>query len=291
MRVAISKYAGFCFGVDRALKLLDDNVIKNSKKPISMLGQLVHNEQIVNELKKKGVRIVNSLEEVKEGTLVITAHGIDPAIIKKAKKKNLYVIDTTCPMVTKVQKLAEFLQKKGYQVVIFGDKEHMEVKGIAAYAKQPIILESFGETKKIYWPEFKKIGIVSQTTQNVEDFKKLIKYLQSSVKEVKIFDTICASTRGRQEDVKKIACENEVVIVIGSKTSANTKRLYEVAKKINPKTYFVREAADLKKEWFFGIKSAGISAGASTPMWIVREVAEAIKQDNTRTIIYLFAYL
>lgn len=281
MKITISSYAGFCFGVDRALKLLDDNVIQNSKKPISMLGQLVHNEQVISELRKKGVKMVNSLEEVKEGTLIIAAHGIDPAIIKKAKEKNIYVIDTTCPMVIKAQQIAKILQKEGHQVVIFGDKGHIEVRGIAGAAGgKPMIISKFSEAKKFPWSKCTKIGIISQTTQNIEDFAKLVQMAQGSCQNVKVFNTICDSTRRRQEDIKDLAKNNDAVIIVGSKISANAGRLYEVAKKINKKSYFISSSTDLKKEWFKNIKKVGISAGASTPMWIVKKVAEKISQIN-----------
>jgi 4-hydroxy-3-methylbut-2-enyl diphosphate reductase len=283
MKINISSYAGFCFGVDRALMMMD-KVIRTSKKPIQMLGNLVHNEQVVEKLKKQGVKVINSLKEAREGTLVITAHGIDQKIIKKAKAKNLYVIDTSCPFVLKAHQLAKILRQENRKVIIFGDKNHIEVGGIAgACGGGAILIESFYEAKKYSWSKFKRIGIVSQTTQNTEDFEKFIKYVQSKVGDVKVFDTICNSTRGRQEDVRKMALENEVILVIGSKTSANTVRLYETAKKINPKTYFVRNKDDLKKEWFDSTESVGISGGASTPREVIREVAKSVKQENKKT--------
>lgn len=283
MKITISSYAGFCFGVDRALQMME-RVIKTSKKPILMLGSLVHNEHVVSDLKKKGVEIIKSLDQAKDGTLVITAHGIDPKVIITAKTKNLYVINTTCPMVIKVHELAKLLLHQGYQIVIFGDRDHMEVKGInGAIDGRAIILGSVTEAKNFDWSRCKKVGLVSQTTQSIDDFDQLVRFIRERVDELKIFDTICESTRGRQEDIKKLARENEAVVVIGSKTSANTNRLYEAALRINKKTYFVQDKNDLKLDWFLDSKSIGISAGASTPKEVIKGVVKSLKQKNKRT--------
>ncbi len=278
MKIIFAKEIGFCFGVKRALKMVEDNLSK-MKKPINMYGPLVHNEEVTKRLRKKGVKIVSDLKKIKEGTLIITAHGLSKKIKNKLRRRQgLDLLDTTCPIVTKVQKTAELLQKEGKEVLIFGDPNHQEVLGIMGAAKEKANVFSYKEELTKFKPdENKKYGLVVQTTQNFEKFKEIEKIAKRKIPRIAIFNTICQTSFKRQAEIKELAKKVDIVLVIGSPTSANTKRLYQISSKINADTYFVKTAKDLKKEWFKNKKSAGVSAGASTPDEVIFAVVKKIK--------------
>lgn len=294
MKITIAKTAGFCFGVKRAYDL----TCVNSKDcdDVFILGKLVHNNDVCADLKKRGIKETKSLDDIREGTIIFTAHGVGPGMYEKASAKGLKIIDTTCPKVMKAQRLAKTFTEKGCQVIAFGDKNHKEVKSIFEWSeKKAKIIGSLKEAKKIspqkkqklnflavakkFSPsKNKKYCLLSQTTQNVEEFKKIASYLKKKLKSnFTYFNTICESTNDRQKEVRQLAKENDVVIVIGGKDSANSKMLHKIAKSINKKSYFIENAKELKKSWLNGIKKIAISAGASTPEWVIEEVVEKIK--------------
>lgn len=275
-KITIGRHSGFCFGVKRAFDL----TCVNSKNctDIFILGKLVHNNDVCKDLYKRGIKEIKSLKEIKEGTVIFTAHGVGPSLYEKAIEKSLKIIDTTCPKVMKAQRLAKNFAEKKCEVLVFGDKAHKEVKSIREWSgNKARIVGSFDELKKIKLNKAKKYCLISQTTQNVEEFKKIIAYLGNNLKNFICFNTICPSTDDRQKEVRALAKRNDAVIVIGGKDSANSRMLYEIAKKINKKTYFIENARQLKKVWFNDIKSIAISAGASTPEWIIEEVVGSIK--------------
>jgi 4-hydroxy-3-methylbut-2-enyl diphosphate reductase len=277
MKITLGRHSGFCFGVKRAYDL----ACVNSKNCTNLfiLGKLVHNDDVCRDLKKKGVREIKSVNDIEEGTLIFTAHGIGPKTYGQAGSRGIKIIDTTCPKVMKAQRLAKNHAEKGWEVILFGDKKHKEVKGIKEWANgKAKIVESLAEVKKFKPDKKKKYCLISQTTQNVAEFKKVIEYLSKYLPNFAYFNTICDSTDNRQNEVRKLAKTNDAVIVIGGRDSANSKRLYEIAKSINPKSYFVENAKQLKKNWFSGIKKVAISAGASTPEWVIKEVILKIKQ-------------
>ena len=278
MKIEIAKNAGFCFGVKRALALIEDNV-KKIKKPISMYGHLVHNEEVIKRLLAKGIKVIDNLEKIRRGTLIITAHGISPKMKEKLlKQKGLNLVDTTCPKVLLVQNLAKLLHKQSKQVLIFGDVDHQEVKGIKGAADdQAIVFSSEKEFKKINLDQKKKYGLVVQTTKDFEEFKKLEKKIKEKIKDIRIFNTICQATRQRQREVRELAKTQDLVLVVGSKTSANTTRLYQIGLGINPNTYFVATSQQVKEKWFKNKKRVGITAGASTPDWIINQVVQRVQ--------------
>lgn len=278
MKVNISRHAGFCFGVDRAVKTCAE-ISPNTPRPLYMLGNLVHNETVVEKLKEQGIRVIKSLAEAKKGTVIITAHGIYPKILQEAAAKGLNIIDTTCPKVTVVHNLAKKLQAEGRQIVIIGDKDHIEVKGInGAVDWKAAVVASVEEVAGVDFPEDTKIGVVSQTTQDEEYFTEIVAALKRRFSDVKVFNTICESTRGHQQEAKELAQSNEVMLVVGSKTSGNTTRLYHICQELNDKTYWIDTVADLEDDWLKGVVSVGITAGASTPRELVEEVAEKLKK-------------
>lgn len=276
INIELAKNAGFCFGVKRALKMVKDN-LPRLKRPIKMYGYLVHNEYVVNELIKDGIEIVDNLNNIDNGTLIITAHGISPKIKNKLKKnKNLYVLDTTCPMVLKVQNIAKNFVDNNINVIIFGDHKHQEVLGIKAAADdKAIVFSSQEEFSKIKFDKNKIYGLISQTTQDFKSFQG-IKKLAQKMNNIKIVDTVCKTTQIKQKEIIDIAKRNQVIFIIGSQMSANTKRLYQISSKINHQTYFIKNVDDLDIKLFEKAEKIGIGAGASTPDWIINRVVKKI---------------
>ncbi len=272
-----AKHAGYCYGVERALKMAEES-LSNLKKPLYSLGPLIHNPQVVKELKKKGIRPVSSLEQILKGAVIIRSHGVEPQVIEEAKKRGLSLIDATCPFVRKAQLVASQLKKEGYKVVIIGERTHPEVKGILSYAgNEAIVIENSREIEKKEFEGFPKVGVVVQTTQSLEKLRRIVSKLLTFTSELKVFNTICNATRKRQQAAKKLASKTDLVIVIGGKNSANTTRLFQICQKINPQTYHIESPRELKKSWFKGVKKVGITAGASTPIYLVAEVEKKIQ--------------
>ncbi len=283
MKITLSKYAGFCDGVERAYKIVCE-LAQNSKtkKPIFVLGSLVHNNDVVENIEKLGIQKINfkgKIEEVldeidnKIGTLVITAHGIGPKIFAVAKEKNIEVIDTTCPKVIKAQRLAEVQWKRNNKIIIIGKKKHKETMGIFRWArKKAIIVESMEDIEKLDFPADIKLTIISQTTQNEDRVNKIIKQILQKYPQAEILDTVCNTTKSRQQEVKDLARNNDVVLVIGSPSSSNSTELWNIAKAINPNSYFIERVENIKKEWLSNCEKIGITAGASSPQWIIAEV-------------------
>lgn len=284
MKITLSQFAGFCDGVKRAYEMVSVLNIARSKKPIYILGSLVHNPDVKKKVEEKGIgkidyaQFLNS-KEGEIGTLIITAHGVGPEVFALAKIKKIKIIDTTCPKVIKVQRLAQVFSKRGYEIVLVGDKGHKEVEGINSWGgKKAQIISCEEDLKKIKFSKNKKIAVVTQTTQDINFFEKVKKFIQNKNSQVNFFSTICLATHDRQEEIKKLALKNDVVIVIGSSESANSTRLFKIAKAKNPKTYFIENASYLKKTWFECSKKVLVSAGASTPSWIIKEVVEKLEK-------------
>lgn len=277
MKITAAKHSGFCFGVKRAYDLACQNSKKCEK--LYILGKLVHNNDVCRDLKKRGIREIRSINDVKDGTIIFTAHGIGPSLYEKARKKGLKIIDTTCPKVMKAQRLAKNFAGKDCQIIIFGDKNHKEVKSILGWSgKKAKIIGNLDELRKIKINKNKKYCLVSQTTQNTQEFEKIVEYLMGKLKNFVFFNTICESTSDRQEEVRKLAKHNDAVIVIGGRDSANSNMLYEISRKINPKTFFIENAGQINKNWLRSIKKIAISAGASTPEWVISKVVDKIKR-------------
>jgi 4-hydroxy-3-methylbut-2-enyl diphosphate reductase len=270
MKTYLSKHSGFCFGVNRAIEKIN----RINKNGVYVFGKLIHNPQVVEELEQKGVKIVEDINKINKGKVVITAHGVSDNIIAKLKNKNVKIIDTTCPYVKKVHTITKDLEKKGYKIVILGDKEHTEVKGIIGNLKNYLVINNTNEINNINPNE--KIALVSQTTQSLRKFNNISAKLKFKVRDIKIINTICSATIERQNSAKELAKKADLMLVIGGYNSANTRRLYEICNNITESKY-IETAADLKPEWFKGKEKIGITAGASTPDKIIRDVIERIK--------------
>ncbi|WP_281951118.1 4-hydroxy-3-methylbut-2-enyl diphosphate reductase [Nitrosophilus kaiyonis] len=272
MEIKLAKNYGFCFGVKRAIKIAETT--KNS----NTLGPLIHNKKEIERLKKEhNIGLVEEIDEVKEGdTVVIRTHGIAKDKLKKLQEKDVNIIDATCPFVTKPQQIVEQMSKEGYSIVIFGDINHPEIKGVMSYAKDPIVVLSADELKDKKLKE--KVATVAQTTRKFDEYKKIVNYLMENHKEVRVFNTICNATFENQDAAKELSKEADVMIVIGGKNSSNTKQLYNICKENCKDSYLVEDENELKKEWFEGKKLCGITAGASTPDWIIEKVIGKIRE-------------
>jgi 4-hydroxy-3-methylbut-2-enyl diphosphate reductase len=271
MNIRLAEESGFCFGVKKALDRI--NAISD-KKNVYVLGKLIHNPQVINNLKKEGIKFVDSIDDIKEGTLVISAHGASDNVIWEIKGKGLKMIDTTCPLVKNVHNITKNLEEQGYRVIIFGDKEHTEVKGIKGNLKDPIIINSVSELDEL---KEGKYALVSQTTQDVVEFNEISEKLKNKVTDLVISDTICSATKARQENAKKLAKEVEFMIVVGGYNSANTRRLKDICGEII-ETKHIENSDELCKEWFDGKENIGITAGASTPENVVKDVIDRVKE-------------
>ncbi|MBU3941476.1 MAG: 4-hydroxy-3-methylbut-2-enyl diphosphate reductase [Nanoarchaeota archaeon] len=268
MKIICAENMGFCFGVKRAL----DIALK--EKDAYTLGQLIHNPQVVGLLEERGIKETKSVDDIKRGTLIITAHGTIKSNIEKAKSKGLRIIDTTCPLVKRVHELAGEFDEKGYKIILFGDKEHPEVKGIVSNTKDVIIISSDGEVRKL---KFDKACFLSQTTQSLEKFNEIADVLKKNISNLRIFNTICNATKKRQGSALKLAKKVDMMIVIGGYNSANTKMLSQICSKI-VETKHIEKAGELDDAWFNGKNIIGLTAGASTPDWVIKNIKEKIEK-------------
>jgi len=270
--IKVADGSGFCSGVKRAIGLAFSSSEKG--KNIYTLGPIIHNPQVVSLLKEKGVLAVSSIDNIPSGIVIFRSHGVLPDDYKKAKEKDLTILDGTCPIVARVQSLAKSLFEDGYTVVILGDPNHPEVKAIVGNAPSSIVIKKPEDAMLI---KKKKIGLISQTTQSMGEFKKIASIILDRVHCLKIYNTICKAVLRLQEKTISLAEKSDVFFVIGGKTSANTKRLFDLSCKINPNVYHVERKDEIKPQWLTGKKRIGITAGTSTPPWVIDEVVEKIK--------------
>ena len=273
MLIKKAKSYGFCFGVKRAVEIAE-----NSKNAVT-IGPLIHNPLEIKRLADNfNVKYVENIEEIDENIkrVIIRTHGIPKDKLKRLKEKNIEVIDATCPFVKKPQEIVEEMSKQGYDIVIFGDKNHPEIKGVMSYSvhKRVFVVLKVDELKNLKLKE--KIAVVAQTTRKIEEYLKITDFLIKNHKEVRVFNTICNATFENQEAVRELSKEADIMIIIGGKNSSNTKQLYNIAKD-NCESYLVESEEEINPEWFKNKKLCGISAGASTPEWLVEKIISKIK--------------
>lgn len=278
MEILIAEHRGFCFGVRRAEALIEKAAREHGA--VATLGSLVHNRQVVERLEGMGVRVVGDLEDATEPAVAISAHGAPPETATQAASRGLSLIDGTCPFVRKAQRAARDLSRDGYAVLIFGDPNHREVKGILGWAGSNAQVIASVDDLPADCPG-KKIGIVAQTTQNVENLRRLVQAVSDrwldEVAEVRVVNTICDASIKRQQVAAELARQVDVMVVIGGRESANTARLTEVCARTGTPTYQVETESDLQADWFRDAKSVGITAGASTPDWVIEGVTRFLQ--------------
>ncbi|MDD3324159.1 MAG: 4-hydroxy-3-methylbut-2-enyl diphosphate reductase [Sulfurospirillaceae bacterium] len=273
MQIKLAKSYGFCFGVKRAIKIAENS------KNASTIGPLIHNNEEITRLKENfNVTTLHDIAEAKGiKKAIIRTHGIPKDDLKLLKEENIDVVDATCPYVTKPQQICEQMSKEGYDIVIFGDSSHPEVRGVKSYAidKAHVVL-NVEDLEKLSFSS--KIAVVSQTTRKIDEFLKIVNYLVSRHKEVRVFNTICNATFENQDAARELAKEADVMIVIGGKNSSNTKQLYAISQEYCNHSYLIESEKELKKEWFFDKQLCGITAGASTPDWIIEKIIGKISE-------------
>ena len=281
MKILVAKDAGYCFGVRDAVNLAKKS--GGEYESVYMLGDIVHNERVVSDLEKSGSVVVNNLGEIPEDKPVLfRAHGTDPKVWKEAQKKKLNIIDATCPLVTDIHEEIKILESENRKTIIIGDHGHDEVMGIAAQVKNPIIISNVEEAHSLR--KMKRAGVVSQSTQMIENVQDIINVLMGKVYDLRFVNTICFPTRRNHEQIKELAEICDLMIVIGSFTSANSKRLTQLSLARNKNSYQVMDENDIDKVWFDDIESVGISAGASTPDNIINNVIEKVKTISNKNI-------
>ena len=268
MEVILAEHLGFCYGVKRAIEIARQNASSDGSS--STLGPIIHNPQMVERLKNEGVGTVGSLEEMDDGLIIIRSHGVGPKVYEEAESRGLELVDATCPHVKKAQLSAKLLSEEGYTVVIIGEKNHPEVKSIFEWtAQDAYIIETEEEANAL--PRIGKLGIVSQTTFSGDRFRSIVSCLLEKSREIKILRTICTATDLRQAAALDLAEKVDVMLVIGGKNSANTTRLAQLCA-TKCKTYHIETVEELQDDWIKDVNKIGITAGASTPDWIIKEV-------------------
>ncbi len=283
MEIIIADNAGFCFGVKRAVDITTTELL-NSNSNIYSLGPLIHNPQVVKSFEEKGLKTIDEIEEIKNGRVIIRSHGVSKSIIDKISDMSLDIIDSTCPYVKSVHKRVEEYQNQGYNIVIIGDASHPEIIGINGWCKnQAFIVNSLEEARNL--SKMDKICVVSQTTNTQEKFETLSKIIKEKGNKVEIFNTICNATNLRQESCKEVSSKVDAMIVIGGYHSSNTNKLVEISKKYCKNVYHIETSKELPLQVLSKFNKIGITAGASTPDWIIKEVVETMDNINSNEMM------
>ncbi len=273
MKVIVAKNAGFCFGVKRAVKIALD-AAKDGK--VYTLGALIHNPPMVKEMQKEGVIVLQNFKKLACQTVIIPSHGISPSVLKKIKPKVINIIDATCPFVKKAREEAIKLSKSCGQLIIVGDKKHPEIRGILPFLGDNFLVVK--DVSELPNRTFDFCGIMAQTTMSKEVFQQVVSRAKKQSKKLKVINTICDATRKRQSSTLKLLKSADMMIVIGGHNSANTRRLLELCIRNKKMAYQVEDETELKKAWFKNCKEVGITAGASTPPWMIKRIRDKIQK-------------
>lgn len=275
MKIYLAKHRGFCAGVKRSIRLAQ-KAREELNGTINILNEIVHNSSVIKKFESRGLGRIYDLKDAKEGTLIISAHGVSPGVIEKALSLDLNVIDTTCPLVKLIHRTTENFISDGYMVVLYGDSGHDEVKGIQGIDSERVhLLVSANDINKL--PDFDRpVAFISQSTRSYEDFQKTAAKMKKRFKDLLIKNTICNTTIKRQQAVKQLASLAELLLVIGSPNSANSRRLAQISESLGTKSHLLDNAEKLNPRWLDGIKNLGLTAGASTPESQVDEILKKI---------------
>lgn len=276
MQIRVAEHKGFCFGVRRAVKLAYRTL--EGKQKVCSLGSLIHNPQVVKQLSRKGLKVVESLDGIKNGTVVIRSHGFSPHLIEKAKKSGLGLVDATCPFVKKAHDILKKLKGKGYTIVVIGDKKHPEVEALVGFAgNDVVVIEKEAQVRGLKLSA-RKIGVIAQTTQSRENFSKVVgRLVEKGVFEMRVFDTICDDTIKRQISAENIAASCDLMLILGGRMSANNRRLAQICARTGTRTYHIETAGQINPAWLDRVKSVGLAGGASTPDWIIEEAIDKLR--------------
>ena len=280
MKVVVAKKLGFCFGVREAIELAErtttDRAARADGRRVYSLGPVIHNQQVVNKLAAAGLLTVNSLDEVADGTIVIRSHGVSPEILRQAADRGLEVVDATCVLVKRAQDIAAQLHKEGYTVVIIGDPNHPEVQGVLGYAPGIIVVDSPDQLDKL--PDRGRLGILSQSTHSVEHFGQMVGLIAArGYREMKVVNTICNATQERQDAALELCGQVDVMFILGGHHSANTNRLAQLCRSAGVQTFHIESVHEFEPSMVAGRQTAGVTAGASTPDWIIEQFVKHLE--------------
>lgn len=275
MNIQKAKNSGFCFGVKRALTITR-KTLEPKTGPVYSLGELIHNPQVLTELKNQGIKFENNPEKIHNSTVVIRSHGVGPDIYGVLKRNHNHIIDATCPMVKKIQNMVHSLAEEENEIIIFGSPSHPETRGLAGYSRETaVIIEN--EKQAAGLPHKRKRSVIAQSTQDIHTYKRIISALMDKTRELKVFNTICPSTVVRQKSTSDLASRVDVLFVIGGKNSSNSNKLYSIAKTILPRTFFIENAGQILSEMIKDAENIGLVGGASTPFEAIEEAEKKIK--------------
>ena len=277
MNIRLAKSAGFCFGVKRAVEIVEKQIEQNQKRKIYTYGPIIHNEIVVSEFEQNGVSVIeenSDLSQLEPGVVIIRSHGVSKKVMDELKNFGFEIVDATCPFVLKIHKLVQEFDEAGYEIVIVGNATHPEVEGIIGWIPSGHYhcISSFEDFENLNIGLDKKIGIVSQTTFNYDKFQELVEKIEQKGYDICAKNTICSATEERQKEAVEISKEVDAMIVIGGKSSSNSRKLYEICKSNCNNTYFIQTDDDLDLSVLQSIDDVGITAGASTPKKIIEEV-------------------
>ncbi len=282
MKVTVASSAGFCFGVNKAVNTVYEQIEK-SELPVYTFGPIIHNAMVVKDLADKGVKVINSVEElekIKEGTVIIRSHGVSKEIREKMNRDGIVCVDATCPFVAKIHRIVENDSLHGSVIVIVGDPEHPEVQGIRGWVGGEYhIVNSIEEVKRLKFKSDQNITVVAQTTYNYQKFKEFVEIFKEMAYNIKVCSTVCNATEERQSEALEIAQKVDAMIVIGDRHSSNSRKLYDICKRKCKCTYFIETIVDLKTQPFQSVSGVGITAGASTPKKIIEEVQNYVRNE------------
>ena len=281
MKVTLAKSAGFCFGVKRAVEMVYKEA--ETGKKVYTLGPIIHNEQVVQDLEQKGVRVIDTPEELSEAedaTVIIRSHGISADVYHQLEDKKVRIVDATCPFVSKIHRIGEKKYQEGSCIVIVGNANHPEVEGINGWCNgAATVIGSVSEAENYSQEPARKLCVVAQTTFNYKKFKDIVDIFSKKSYDINVMNTICNATEERQTEAAAIAGDSDAMIVIGGKHSSNTQKLYEICKNVCPDTHFIQTLDDLDLKQFQSFRSVGITAGASTPNTIIKEVQSYVRNE------------
>lgn len=282
MEIIIAKQSGLCYGVKRALRIARRTRQQKNREVITF-GELIHNPQVISDLKSQGIYPVEDLDALSSGTVIIRSHGISPDIYKLLMKRKMEIVDATCPIVKKIQKLVSRLAKKEDEIIIVGNKEHPEIKGLIGYSLgKGVIVENESQARSL--PSKKKRAVLAQSTQDLYLFAHIVAALIEKTEELKVYNTICSFTQTRQKSTSELASSVDTLFIVGGKNSSNTNKLYQISKRILPNTYFIESAKKITPQMLEGAKKIGLSGGASTPPEAIQEAVMKIKKSFARQI-------
>ena len=275
MEIIVARNSGFCYGVRRALQLARQTGKKPGQRIFSW-GEIIHNPEVIASLQKDGIQVASSLSQLRPGdTVIIRSHGISPAIYRALKKKKVKLVDATCPIVKKIQQTVERLSHRKGEIIIVGNKNHPEIQGLLGYSRRrALVVENEDQVRAL--PFKKKRAVLAQSTQDGQVFSQVVGALAERTAELQVFNTICQSTRIRQVSTAELARQVEALLIIGGRNSSNTNKLYQISRRLLPRTYFVESPEEITPDMLRGVNKIGLSGGASTPPEVIKKTVAAI---------------